>query len=458
MLPIGLASIGAVLQKGGFDVSIIDLNVETSITLCALAHRIKGDKVDVVGIGAMTSSITSARSIARAVKEHTEVPIVVGGPHASAVKEETLRRMQEFDYLIFGEGEYTMLELCRSLVSGQGKLSEIRGLGYRVNGACVFTDPRPLIGDLNSLPFPAFDLCNYHKYSVPLYLRTKYPSAHLITSRGCPHRCTFCSAHTVAGYRFRPHSATRIIEQIEKLIHDYGTRFFLIYDDTFTISRKRVVDFCELILRKNIKIEWFCMARVDTIDSELIELMVKSGLKAINFGVESGDQNVLKRIKKGITIEQVRNAFKIVRHYRGLRIFSSFMIGLPGETIQAMRKTIAFAVELDPDMAFFFIFTPYPGTSIYKQGKGIDFDVSADWEGFSHVFKDSPLALKNKDFSEDQLKALLVEANRRFYLRPKFIFKSLRNIRSFREMLYRGQGLWQFLSQNKKVAAIRRRR
>lgn len=458
MLPIGLASIAAVLRRGGFDASIIDLNVDPDPDNDLLVQRIKNEGIGLVGIGAMTSSISSAQDLAKKIKADTGVPVVIGGPHASAVKEETMERIQDFDYLVFGEGEYTTLELCRALGSGSRDLSGIRGLGYRVDGRILFNEPRPPIQNLDDLPLPARDLCSFEKYNVPVYLRSKGCSAHLITSRGCPFKCTFCSAHSVTGYRFHPHSPGRIVTEIEQLMHDYGARFFLMYDDTFTISRERVEAICELIIKKDLHIKWFCMARADTIDQELIDLMHQAGLVAINFGVESGDETALKRIKKGITLDQVRKAFLAVRRHKDLSVFSSFMIGLPGETLHSIKKTINFAIELDPDMAFFFILTPYPGTEIYEERKGIDFDVADNWARFSHVLSDGPLALKNKEFSEQQLKNLLVEANRRFYSRPAYIIRSIKRIRSIKELYYRAKGLWQFTKQNLKMAGILRKR
>ncbi|NQU73717.1 MAG: cobalamin B12-binding domain-containing protein [Candidatus Omnitrophica bacterium] len=448
MLPIGLASIAAVLRRGGIEVSIVDLNLEPNIDANRIIHRIKEEKIGIVGISAMTSSISSAQAFARKIKMATGVPIVIGGAHASAAKEKTMEQTPGFDYLVFGEGEYTMLELCQAINSGLGDFSGIKGLAYRRNGKVVFNELRPLVQNLDEIPYPARDLCDFDRYNVPAYLRSKDRSAHLVTSRGCPFKCTFCSAHSVTGYKFRPHSPERVVFEIEKLMKDYGTRFFLMYDDTFTISKERVRAICELILKKGIQIKWFCMARADTVDEGIIALMRRSGLVAINFGVESGDEEILRRIKKGITPDKVRKAFKIVRQYRDLRVFSSFMIGLPGETRQSIKKTIDFAIELDPDMAFFFIFTPYPGTEIYEVSKGIDFDVSDDWEEYRHVFSSSALALKNKEFSEEELKGLLIEANKRFYSRPSYIMRNIKTINSFEELTSRTKGLWQFVKQN----------
>jgi len=458
MLPMGIASIAAVLRKEGIPVSIVDLNVEPDLNIDRLISRIKHEGIGIIGISAMTSSISDAQVMARRIKTDTGIPVVIGGPHASAVKEKILEQSEDFDYLVFGEGEYTMLELCRAISSGSKDFSNIRGLGYRINRRIVLNEPRPLIENLDDLPYAARDLCSFEKYNVPLYLRSTHRSAHLITSRGCPFRCTFCSAHSVTGYKFRPHSPERVVSEIEKLMQDYGARFFLIYDDTFTISKERVTAICNLILKKGLRIKWFCMARADTVDEEIIDLMQRAGMIAINFGVESGDESVLKVIKKGITPDKVRKAFKIVRRYRGLRVFSSFMIGLPTDTRQSIKKTVDFAIELDPDMAFFFILTPYPGTEIYEKCKGIDFEVSDNWERFNHVFSDNPLALKSKEFSEKELRSLLVEANKRFYSRPKYIARNIRNIKSLEEFSYKAKGLWQFAKQNLKTVGATHKR
>lgn len=447
MFPIGLGYIAVILRNAGHDVTLIDPDIG-DMTYDSLRDEIIKESPNLVGISAMTSNIHSACKIATIVKKSVNAITVIGGNHTSSVPEETMQNFDDFDFLVIGEGEYTILELCNTLERDKTPdLSKIKGICYKRDGKIIKTDPRSFIEDMDSLPFPARDMVDMDNYRPPNYMEFGKKSATMITSRGCPNRCTFCSAHFSTGYRYRPHSPDYVISEIKHLINEYGIEFIIFWDDTFTIDRSRVIKICNLMLEEKLGIEWFCLARVNTVDEELLRLMKKAGCRVINFGVESGNQEILNNIKKGTTIPQIRKAIKMARKV-GFKILSSFMFGLPGETHETIENTIRFAIELDPDMAFFFILTPLPGSEIYNTYKGILFDVSSNWEDYKYVLTDGTIALDSREFTKEELKNYLVEANRRFYGRPRYILRQILYIRSKKELISNISGAFTLLKQS----------
>jgi radical SAM superfamily enzyme YgiQ (UPF0313 family) len=240
--------------------------------------------------------------------------------------------------------------------------------------------PRPLIQNLDALPFPARDLLPMDKY-IPLPNQYKRkPVANLMALRGCPYQCTFCSANAVFGCSLRMRSAQRVYDEIKQLVDTYGIREISFWDDTLTVNKKWLHELCDLIISNHLDITWSCYARVNTVDLDLLKKMKKAGCWNIFYGIESGNQELLDRIKKGITLDQIRNAVKLTKK-AGIEVRGSFMIALPGETPEMAHKTIDFAIELDPDYAQFSITTPYPGTELFEQAKQYG-ELSGDFSKF----------------------------------------------------------------------------
>lgn len=432
MFPLGLGYLASYLIKNEIEVMLVDPDIEDT-DYNGVIQKISGFKPHIVGISAMTSNFFAASRLAKDIKNMSNTIIILGGAHASAVPSEIVSSFREFDAVVFGEGEETLLEICNKYVNGKVDFSDISGVCYRENDLPKKNKPRPFIENIDTIPYPARDLVNIKKYKSPNYLEFGKTNATMITSRGCPNQCTFCSAHLSTGYKYRPHSIDYVLGEIQLLIEKYNTEFILFWDDTFTINKKRVLELCEAILDRKLKFSWFCLARVNTVDEETLSIMKKAGLRVINCGVESGNQEILNNIKKGTSLEQIKRAYKIARKLK-LKTLASFMFGLPGETKETIENTIDFAVELDPDMAFFFILTPFPGSAIYGEYKDKLFNVSENWSDFKYVLTDGTIALESREFTKEELKSYLVEANRRFFMRPKFLAKQLIRIRSFDEL------------------------
>jgi len=442
--PLGLAYMTAVLREAGHEGLLWDPENQ-DMTYEDVRRRLSEERPRIVGISCATAGFQNALRIARIAKEVGGSIVVLGGIHASSLPVETLEQYPEIDITVYGEGENTMMELVTAYEeSGSPNLSKIRGIAYReCDGIIGKNPPRPFIHDLDVLPLPARDLLPMEKYNIPKHLAIGGRSATMITSRGCPHECIFCGMQLTLGRPYRSHSAERVAMEMETLVRDYGVKYIAFWDDTFTINRKRVVEVCNTLIERKIKVKWFALCRVDNVDLELLKLMKKAGCAAVSYGCESGDPEILKAIKKKQTVEEIRAAIKATKQ-AGIKCLASFMFGNPGETKETIERTIDFAVELSPDIAFFFVLTPFPGTEVYNRYQGLLFDVSPNWEDYKYVLTGGNLALKSEAFTREELIAYVHTAWRRFYLRPGYIWQQITRLRSFGEasmMLRGGLGL-----------------
>ncbi len=433
--PLGIAYVAAILRNNNYLVRLIDPENQ-NMNFEQLTAFMTEEKPDIVGITCATVTFKKAKEIASMVKRVSNAKTVLGGIHTSSVPADALlKNCPEFDFITVGEAEFTFLELCDSLSTGKPTLNDIKGLAYREQDKIVLTGPRPFFRELDTLPFPARDLLPLHKYTVPKYIHSGKNAATMVSSRGCPAKCTFCAVNLVAGYEFRCHSAQRVVAEMEELVTKYRIKFIVFWDDTFTINKQRVLDICKLLIEKKLNVGWFCLSRVNTVDLEMLKAMKKAGCKAITYGVESGDQKILNNIKKGITLDDARKAFAWTKQ-TGIKCLGTFMFGNPGETSETMEKTINFAIELDPDIAHFYILSPLPGTELYNTHKGTLFDVSENYEDYTYGISstDINLNIKSKKFTEKELLDILAEAERRFYFRPKYILKRIFQTRNFSEL------------------------
>ncbi len=425
--PLGLAYIAAVLEKNGFAVKITDMPVE-GITEEQLASILKEFKPSIVGITATTPTIGySARLAAFCKKELPDVLVVVGGPHATAVPEQVASD-KNVDIVVRGEGEYSFLEIAEAVKGGK-ELSGIKGISYKDGKNAVHNGPRPLIENLDELPLPARHLLPMKKY---FYVDAKaWPMTTIFTSRGCPGMCLYCSAHLTFGRGFRARSAKNVVDEVEQLVKE-GFREIHFLDDTFTLDRKRAVEICDEIKRRGLKFIWCCPngVRVNAVDAELLKKMKDAGCYSLAFGFESGNQQVLNNVKKGITLEQSRNAIRMAKA-AGIETWGFFMMGLPGETEQTVRDTIDFAKELDPDIAKFHITIPLPGTELFELWKKEGVIKTEDWDKYGiHASEVAEIS----SISSNKLKDLNKRAYKEFYMRPKFFFNYIRRINSAKRL------------------------
>ena len=418
---LGLGYIASVLEQDGHQVYYLD---------CSAEHYTVGDMakvldnyqaLDFVGITATTPLIKNALAIAGLVKEKFgQAKVVMGGVHPSIMPDEVLAD-PAVDFVVIDEGEETM----RELVAGQ-TVEEILGIAYKKDGVICKNPLRPLIPDLDTIPAPAYHLMNMKTFRPAVGSYKRLPVMIMFATRGCPGRCTFCY-RTFRGI-IRKRSARNIVNEIKILKRDYGIKEISFYDDTFTVLRPVIQEFCRILLDEKLDLTWSCFSRVDCVDEELLRLMKKAGCHLILFGVESADEQILQNINKRISLAQVVRVMRLARKI-GLETRTSFMFGNQGETEETIKKTIDFAIKLDSDEVQFNIATPYPGTELFAWAKERGYIKSFNWNDYSY----SNVVLELPGLDREKLHYYYTLAHRKFYFRPKIILRRLLHIRSWEQ-------------------------
>jgi radical SAM superfamily enzyme YgiQ (UPF0313 family) len=328
------------------------------------------------------------------------------------------------DIIVFHEPEFILRDLMKVLDKGGEEWKSVRGIGYRENGDIRINEPYPFIDNLDDLPVldvgllpPGIDYFN------PLVRRMPYIT--LTTSRGCPGKCTFCTAPHFDGPRLRFQSASYVIQEIEYML-DRGFREIFFRDDTFFVQKSRDKEICRKIMERNLDVSWLANARVNLIDRETMELAKAAGCHTIKFGIESGVQEILDNVNKGYRLEQARQVFQWTRDV-GLNTHAHVMVGNPGDSLETIKQTIEFTKELRPTTATFGICTPYPGTPLFDQVAEV-FPEIADGSA-TDLSKLHTEGLFNEHFCEltkEELAGLVQKAYRAFYLRPSYWFSTAR--------------------------------
>ena len=433
---MGLAYLAAVLEQAGYKVEILDAPA-LELTYEKLAGEIERRRPDVVGVTATTAVSPSALKTVRMVRERLpEALTVMGGPHITFLPMETMRAEPSIQVGVVGEGEYTLLELVETWKEG-GDLRKVKGIIYRENGEVKFTEPRPLIENLDELPFPARHLLPMDRYKV----FGKHETLGLIfTSRGCPYNCTFCSSSLIFGKKFRARSPGNVVDEVEQFVEQYKSNHVEFVDDLFIFDKKRVKEICREIKERGLDIVWVCSARVDTVDGEIFKTIRDAGCVMVYLGVESGVQRVLNLMRKGIKVEQSVRAVKLAKE-AGLQVVASFVLGIPGETWEEALETIRFAKKLDPDFVQFSLATPFPGTELYRIAKEKGLLLTEDWTKYT-VLKP---VMRTEELSEEKLKKLIKKAYFDFYLQPHVIWRYIRRGYT-KELLVNvmGKYFWQY--------------
>lgn len=361
--PLGLCYLAAMIKNKGHICRIIDAEFE-SLSVDEVVRRVLEFSPDLVGITSTTPIFHHAKSLANSIKKSRDIPIVIGGPHVTVMPVETMEN-KEFDYGIYGEGEETFVQLVDAL-SENRSCDSINGLLYRKDGKIIKTQPRKFIDNLDQLPFPDRTLLKLDKYlwSVPKKGIVKFTT--IMTSRGCPFQCIFCSERTMFGTTVRFRTPENVIAEIEHMVKDLGIKHFAFIDDTLTLNRDRVIKICNGIIERNLDVTWEGWTRANTVDEDLLRLMKKAGFVRVSFGIESGNEDILKIIKKGVNLEELKTAYKLAKRV-GLETRGSVMIGHPFETEKTLKDTINYIKKLKYcDQIFLNITTPYPGTELYE--------------------------------------------------------------------------------------------
>lgn len=412
--PLGLAYIAAVLEENDIDVEILDC-AALDLGYEGMKKRVEKVNPFLVGITATTPLIPEALKSAEAVRTACDAHTVLGGPHPTFMHEELLRNNDYVDYIVKGEGEYTFLELYKALRSDRD-LDKVEGIVHRKDGVIVENEDRALVEDLDSLPYPARHLLPTDKYVV---FDDRMSITTMICSRGCPMQCSFCASSALHGKKIRKRSPEDVINEMQHVKQKLDVSTIAFMDDTFTLLPEWVEDFCNLLIERDLDIGWGCTARVDKVDQELIELMRDAGCHTIFIGVESGNQEILDRVKKGTRTEQIKTIFETANDV-GMRTVASLAIGLPGETRETVNKSIKFVKDIKANYALFSVATPYPGTEFYNKMVEVG-ELPSNWSDYD-LF--SPV-VETTNLTFEEIRSLQKKAFREFYLRPTYILKNL---------------------------------
>jgi anaerobic magnesium-protoporphyrin IX monomethyl ester cyclase len=429
---LGLAYLAAVSERRGDDVFLFDADVEDE----PVSDAVRRFRPDIVGITANTPQVKQAWRTAQAIKSVKDVPIVIGGPHPSVLPIESAER-SEIDVVARGEGEEIWLEVCDVVEKGlaadpdftaqdlldpkAGHIDHILGITFKTNDEELHNHPdHPPIADLDELPWPA-----YHAFKMESYTNLQpatdaidgAKSFSILTSRGCPYRCTFCS-QSIMPQKWRARSAENILAEWQHLVEDLGAQEIGVLDDSANIKVDRLFELSDLLIEHKLNhIPWIFVngIRANLASREFLAKLKAAGLKRTAFGVESGDPDILLSIDKKIDHDTIRRAFKNAKGV-GLETIGFFIIGLPGETEETMERTIKFAIELDPMIANFSMLTPYPGTIVYEIAKRQGRMLVEDWEDY--VFFEGKARYEMGEMTAEVIERKWREAYRRFYLRP----------------------------------------
>ncbi|MCP4003423.1 MAG: radical SAM protein [bacterium] len=430
--PLGVLMLAGYLEKHSVHpVEIIDAQ-PYEYTYEQLREILRTKRFDVVGITAMTFTLVDVILTCKLVRQvNPEAKIVLGGPHVHLYPNETIRR-PEVDFLVQGEGEIAFKDLLDKL-DRPDLWPSVKGLVYTdTAGQIVNNGIAPSTNELDTLGMPARHLIDYTKYTS-LLGRSDVVTT-MFTSRGCPFRCTFCDrpfSPVLSGFRWR--SAKHVADEME-MCAEMGIREAFIYDDTFTVRKDRVFELCDEIAKRKLDFRWDVRAHVNTISPELLKAMANAGCDRIHFGVESGNDRMLKVIRKNSNVERLKNVFKWTQD-AGIETLAYFIIGQQTETASDIQDSMALAKQLHTNYAHFTIFCPYPGTEIYRRGLESGIIKEDVWGAFAEDPQSGfELPVWEENFTRAELREMLVKCYKSFYLRPSFVLKGLTRIRGLGEL------------------------
>ena len=427
--PMGLLYLESYLHKhSDYEVKLIDCLAE-EFDYHDLETSLKDFAPDVIGITGHTHNIIDMLEVSKLFKKMNPDGIVIwGGAHVSAFPLQSLS-FPQVDYAVYGEGEVTLKKLLDHLEKGSGCPDKINGIIYRENGEIRKSSPADYVMDLDELPHPRRNILDIKKYYYTI--GTESIASGFVSSRGCPYHCTFCST---PGKTFRCRSASDVADEMEEC-QRLGINELYFVDDTFNVDQKRVIDICNEILKREIKIAWNFRGRINLITQEQLELAEKAGCTRIQLGVETGTDEGMKRLKKGIKTDDVRRVFKWLKNTKMTSV-AYFMLGCPHEkNREDVLKTIEFAKEIDPDYVLFGILTPYPDTEVYDEGVEKGIIDPAIWDDFvKNPGKDFHPQAWTEFLSLKDMEELLDTAYKKFYRRPGYMMKRLLEIRSGKEL------------------------
>lgn len=442
--PLGLLWIANYLEKNDYNVGVVDLEVEE----VDLKQIIEEAAPQIIGIGGTSSTRFESFEIARIAKSvDTSITTVYGGCHATFTAEDTLSHIKDIDVIVRGEGEYTVLDLARAIIDEDADLKNILGISYRDDGNIVHNPPRPRISDLDALGLPARHLVNMQRYVQTLYI-LNLPAGTIMTSRGCPFNCSYCSASAMFGRIYTTRSAKCVVDEVELLIEKYGVKGIRFFDSTFTLNRKHVLSICDELTKRGFKIPWNCEIRVDTVDKDLLKKMQEAGCYFMDIGVESANEKVLKLMNKQITLEQAENVINWADEL-GLITNVAFTFGHIGETFEDCLETKKFIKKWRDkitNVAEGIGILIYPGTPVesFAKSNGL-LPPNFSWsEPYENIDKDGLLSRS---------------PNIPILIQPQLGYSELKKLRymDFKENLFKPRRIWNSLKRRHSLTDMKRR-
>lgn len=418
-VPLSIVFLGSFLEHHGYQVRLFDEQIEL-LTSDRVQKVINEFNPGVVGFTCTTPGMARAHEIAADIKQiDPEIKIVMGNIHPTVLPEETLRDAN-VDLVVRSEGELSLLEYLQSL-ENNGDLNRIKGISYKFNGGYQHTESRVYEKDLDVFP-PA-------NWKLLTDTQGNYSIEWVLTSRGCPYKCVFCSARSVSGFKYRFNSPERVIQEVDVVVQDFGKKFFSFADDNFVVRKERTREICNLLIERGYhkEVKWLCQTRADAVDESMLDLMRKAGCEYISFGIETGTQRLLDLIGKTLKIETIEKAVTMA-HQAGIKTRGSFMLGLPSETYEDSLATIDFARRLPLDIAKFNLAVPYPGTELLQMAIAEGLQVTDDWSNINTAagLSNTEAFYVPKGRTMEELAKLQKLAHTKFYLRPKQIWRILK--------------------------------
>lgn len=431
---LGLLYLAAIARDKGYQTSLIESDIE-NLNTHQVAERLITENPTYIGITLFTVGVWQAAEIARIVKQQCpNIIIIVGGPHISSMGLETLQRFKAFDYAVVNEGE-AVLPALLTAIEQNDNLDTVNGIIHKVNNIAIQTPPAPTINDLDSLPFPAWDLLpNFPNTYLPaIYDYPQGPVATMVASRGCPFLCKFCDTSTF-GARVRAYTPQTVFNMMKHLKQQYGIKHIQFVDDLFLASKVRALELCDLLIDNKLNMSWSCTARVDTVKPNVLKRMKQAGCWEISFGLETGSNELLQKMEKAARVELSEQAVNWTSD-AGIRSKGLFMLGYPGETIESIKLTKDFVRRLPMTTMNLSKFTPYPGSPIYKEIYGTNIK-EEHWEkmnGMNFVWNPEGLSTQLLD---QEYQNILLSFYKQHKIMRKYVTMSLQNpqhlIRFFR--------------------------
>lgn len=379
--PLSLAYCAAVLREDWFEIKLMDCIVE-NISFEGVEDAIGRFKPGVVIVNAVTPSIVSDLSTGDHIKNvDSSIQVAVIGIHGSALPEETLRLNNNIDFVIKNEPEIVVRNLCRAARDGSG-FDCVRGISFRKNNEYVHNERESFIDDIDQLPYPAYDLIKTEKYLLPFSNKRFLLIA---TGRGCGHNCSFCANYIYYGRKVRLRKPQSITRELEYWKNKLGIRDFLFWSEGFTMDRDFCIDVAMGIIERKLHVNWICNSRVDDVDDEMLRTFKEAGCSMIGYGIESGNDEILKDMNKKFTTKEIRNAVSLSKKH-GIEVVAHLVIGYPGETEEMIKRTVRFVKELNIEFAQFYCAVPFPGSQLYSEALRNGWICISDWKMFEQNY------------------------------------------------------------------------